>query len=60
MADKAAMTSNRPYRAAMEPGKAIDELRKHSGSQFDHDVVESLARLQKQGKLVSVDRGDSW
>jgi diguanylate cyclase (GGDEF)-like protein/putative nucleotidyltransferase with HDIG domain len=39
-----AMTSDRPYRLAPGHGYAIDELRRHSGSQFDGDVVEALIR----------------
>jgi diguanylate cyclase (GGDEF)-like protein/putative nucleotidyltransferase with HDIG domain len=43
-----AMISERPYRPAMEPDAARDELRKQSGKQFDERVVEkfltSLAR----------------
>jgi diguanylate cyclase (GGDEF)-like protein/putative nucleotidyltransferase with HDIG domain len=39
-----AMTSDRPYRLAPGQSYAIDELRRHSGSQFDGDVVEALIR----------------
>jgi diguanylate cyclase (GGDEF)-like protein/putative nucleotidyltransferase with HDIG domain len=39
-----AMTSNRPYRLAPGQKYAIDELRRHSGTQFDRDVVEALVR----------------
>ena len=34
-----AMTSDRPYRKAMSLGEAIQELRLHSGTQFDPEVV---------------------
>src|SRR3954454_5831731 len=37
-----AMTSERPYRPAMEPDAARDELRKQSGKQFDERVVEKF------------------
>jgi diguanylate cyclase (GGDEF)-like protein len=40
----AAMTSQRPYRAAMSPKDALDELRRCAHSQFDPDVVEALAQ----------------
>jgi diguanylate cyclase (GGDEF)-like protein len=35
-----AMVSERPYRAALSPEEAVGELRHHSGTQFDPDVVE--------------------
>lgn len=35
-----AMTSDRPYRKAMGHAKAVDELRRCSGSQFDPALVE--------------------
>jgi HD-GYP domain-containing protein (c-di-GMP phosphodiesterase class II) len=37
-----AMTSTRPYRAAMSEREARAELRAHAGTQFDPDVVEAL------------------
>ncbi len=37
-----AMTSDRPYRAAMPHHRAVAELRSHAGSQFDPEVVEVL------------------
>ncbi|GAC1317762.1 MAG: hypothetical protein NVSMB25_06020 [Thermoleophilaceae bacterium] len=37
-----AMTSDRPYRRAMAASRAIDELRRGSGTQFDPAVVEAL------------------
>ena len=40
-----AMTTDRPYRAAMSSGQAIDELRRCSGTQFDPAVVEALRRV---------------
>jgi len=39
-----AMTSDRPYRKAPGQRYAIDELRRHSGTQLDAEVVEALIR----------------
>lgn len=39
-----AMTSDRPYRRAPGQSYAVEELRRHSGTQFDGDVVEALIR----------------
>ncbi|QEC48589.1 HD domain-containing protein [Baekduia soli] len=40
-----AMTTDRPYRRAVEPGTARGELRAHSGSQFDPTVIAALDRV---------------
>ena len=39
-----AMTSDRPYRPALSPEKAAEELRQGAGRQFREDVVEALLR----------------
>jgi HD-GYP domain-containing protein (c-di-GMP phosphodiesterase class II) len=45
-----AMTSDRPYRKAMEAPRAIEELRRGAGSQFDPDIVDAfLAVLEQEG-----------
>jgi diguanylate cyclase (GGDEF)-like protein/putative nucleotidyltransferase with HDIG domain len=46
-----AMTSTRTYREAGSIEKALVELRKHAGRQFDPDLVEALARAIRKGKL---------
>ncbi len=40
-----AMTSDRPYRPAMEIPQAIQEIRNNTGSQFDPDVVKAFLKL---------------
>jgi putative nucleotidyltransferase with HDIG domain len=40
-----AMTTNRPYRAAMTRAAALEELRRCSGAQFDPEVVAAMERV---------------
>jgi diguanylate cyclase (GGDEF)-like protein len=40
-----AMTTERPYQRARDPGAAVAEVRRCSGTQFDPDVVEALEWL---------------
>ncbi|HOJ92626.1 MAG TPA: HD domain-containing protein [Dictyoglomaceae bacterium] len=47
-----AMTSERPYRGKMTIEKAIEEIEKNSGKQFDPLVVSALLSLYKKGKLL--------
>ncbi len=44
-----AMTSDRPYRAALTAEKALSELDKYSGTQFDPQVVGALRSLIASG-----------
>ncbi len=37
-----AMIGNRPYRLPMRPTSALEELRRHAGTQFDPDVVTAM------------------
>jgi diguanylate cyclase (GGDEF)-like protein/PAS domain S-box-containing protein len=39
-----AMTSNRPYRVAMDQARAIDELRQGAGTQFDRRLIEVFTK----------------
>jgi HD-GYP domain-containing protein (c-di-GMP phosphodiesterase class II) len=40
-----AMTTDRPYRRAMTPAAALDELRANAGTQFDPAVIEALCAV---------------
>jgi HD-GYP domain-containing protein (c-di-GMP phosphodiesterase class II) len=44
-----AMTTDRPYRRAMAPEAAIQELRDNSGTQFEPAVVEAVVAVVEQG-----------
>jgi HD-GYP domain-containing protein (c-di-GMP phosphodiesterase class II) len=42
-----AMTTDRPYRAALPLSEAIGELRAHRGTQFDPQVVDALVEVHE-------------
>jgi HD-GYP domain-containing protein (c-di-GMP phosphodiesterase class II) len=44
-----AMTSDRPYRPALSAERAVGELQRCAGTQFDPDVVEVFAEAWRQG-----------
>jgi hypothetical protein len=46
-----AMTAERPYRAALDTGSALEELRSCAGSQFDPDVVEALIGVMSESSV---------
>jgi diguanylate cyclase (GGDEF)-like protein len=43
-----AMTTDRSYRTARSPGRAIAELQAHAGTQFDPRVVDALVRAVRE------------
>lgn len=43
-----AMTSQRPYRPALSPPEAVDELRRHRGRQWDGQVADALISLLEE------------
>jgi PAS domain S-box-containing protein/diguanylate cyclase (GGDEF)-like protein/putative nucleotidyltransferase with HDIG domain len=45
-----AMTSDRPYRAAMDPSAAQAEMRAGAGNQFDPEVVAALLAVLSDGR----------
>ncbi|MGQ9756018.1 MAG: HD domain-containing phosphohydrolase [Desulfotomaculales bacterium] len=51
-----AMTSARPYRGALTPEEAVEELRRGVGRQFDPRVVEAFLRIPA-GEKEKIGRG---
>ena len=49
-----AMTTDRPYRKGMSIEKAIEELKRNRGTQFDPVVVDALVSLHQEGKFKPV------
>jgi putative nucleotidyltransferase with HDIG domain len=47
-----AMTSDRPYRRALNAARAVEELKKHAGTQFDAEAVAALERLVAAGRFA--------
>jgi len=50
-----AMTSDRPYRRAPGQAFAIQELRRHAGTQFDPEVVEALCRILGRAPVLGLE-----
>jgi diguanylate cyclase (GGDEF)-like protein len=50
-----AMTTDRPYRTALDPAEAVRRLRESAGTQFDPTVVEVFVRLHGAGALPPLD-----
>jgi putative nucleotidyltransferase with HDIG domain len=46
-----AMTTDRPYRKAMEKEVAIEELKRCSGTQLDQRVVEAFIQAHEKGEI---------
>jgi HD-GYP domain-containing protein (c-di-GMP phosphodiesterase class II) len=46
-----AMTSHRPYRKAMPHSRAIDEILRNAGGQFDPAVVRVFTEAERQGLI---------
>jgi HD-GYP domain-containing protein (c-di-GMP phosphodiesterase class II) len=46
-----AMTTDRPYRKAMDKKVAIDELKRCSGTQLDKNVVEAFIQAYQNGEI---------
>lgn len=46
-----AMTSDRPYRKALPKDKAVEEIKRGAGIQFDPNVVEAFLRVLEKEKI---------
>ena len=51
-----AMTTDRPYRAAMPLSEALGELRAHRGTQFDPQVVDALIEIHEAETAALAER----
>jgi len=51
-----AMTTDRPYRKAMSLARAVEELEKCAGRQFDPDLVKLVAKSASIRRLLGLDR----
>jgi len=51
-----AMTSDRPYRQALEETKAVSELWQNRGNQFAPESVEAFLRAYQKGKIYTQHR----
>ncbi|HEX9639182.1 MAG TPA: HD domain-containing phosphohydrolase [Acidobacteriota bacterium] len=49
-----AMTTDRPYRRGLEPERAIEELKRCAGTQFDPVLVASFVRCWEKGRLQEI------
>jgi len=47
-----AMTTNRPYRKALSADAAFDELKKHSGKQFDPLAIEAFSKAWQEMEIM--------
>ncbi len=54
-----AMTTDRPYRRALTLTRAIEELEKYSGTQFDPSLVQLVSRSVGIWRLLAPDRGST-
>lgn len=45
-----AMTTDRPYRRALSPNRAMEELDRGAGTQFDPTVVEAFVRMMSRAE----------
>ncbi len=49
-----AMTSSRPYRKQLDPERAIEEIKRCSGTQFDPNIVGVFLEMWREGLLEPI------
>lgn len=54
-----AMTTSRPYRPALSPGSAYEEILANAGSQFDPKVVEAFRKAWEADRIQTILIGDN-
>ena len=54
-----AMTTDRPYRRAMNLGRAIEELETFAGRQFDPQLVKLVSKSASIRRLLGTERSAS-
>jgi putative two-component system response regulator len=47
-----AMIGRRPYRPPLAPSFGLEELRRHRGTHFDPDVVEAMAQVVTEHRIL--------
>jgi HD-GYP domain-containing protein (c-di-GMP phosphodiesterase class II) len=52
-----AMTSDRPYRKGLPMERALKEMNRHAGSQFESRIVAALVSLHESGELMRGEPG---
>jgi len=53
-----AMTSNRPYRNALDLRQALGEVKRFRGTQFEARVVDTFEEMVLEGKFELIDQAD--
>ncbi len=49
-----AMTSDRPYRLALGPSRAFEEIKRRAGVQFDPKMVEAFIQCWERGRIKKI------
>ncbi len=54
-----ALTTDRPYRKAIPPEKACEEIASRSGTKYDPDMVAAFMRCWESGKILDILRNST-